>query len=365
MRRCSLAVLAACTAGVASLAVLPGAAVAEPRASTITVQRQVDSLHQQAEQAVERYNNARVQLGEVRLRLTQVTHRLEKAQGQLTTLRSTMGRMAAATYKSGGLDASMQLLLSDQPEAFLQQATTLDQLGRRQASSLRKITAARQRLAQDQLAVDQQRAQMAQLQSSLQSEKTAIEARLSEATALLGTLKASDRAQLAAAARAAAALAVAQRASAPRASRQAPRPRPASGTTGGTTRSKPTYRKPTYSGASSGRAATAVRTAYAQLGDPYVWGASGPNAFDCSGLTSYAWRSAGVSLPHSSSAQYSSGRRISRSELRPGDLVFFYSPISHVGIYIGGGRMIDAPYPGRNVKITSIATMPYSGAVRL
>jgi cell wall-associated NlpC family hydrolase len=107
-----------------------------------------------------------------------------------------------------------------------------------------------------------------------------------------------------------------------------------------------------------------VRVAYAQLGDPYRWGAGGPGAFDCSGLTSFAWRAAGVSLPHSSAAQYGSGRRVSRSDLRPGDLVFFYSPISHVGIYVGGGKMIDAPYPGSSVKITSISSMPYVGAVR-
>jgi cell wall-associated NlpC family hydrolase len=355
-RRWSLAFLATCTAAAAAIAVLPGSATAEPRPTTATVQRQVDGLHHQAEQATERYDLARVQLAEVRLRLIQVTHRLEKAQREVALLRSTMGLMAAATYKSGGVDASMQLLLSDQPEAFLEQATTLDQLSRNQASSLRKITAARQRLAQDRLAVAQQREQMAQLQATLQSEQQAVEARLREATALLGRLTAAERARLAAAARAASALAVSQRTGAPRASRQAQRTRPA-----GTT----TYQKPTYSGAASGRAAIAVRTAYAQLGDPYQWGASGPNSFDCSGLTSYAWRAAGVSLPHSSSAQFSSGRRISRSELRPGDLVFFYSPISHVGIYIGSGRMIDAPYPGRNVKITSISEMPYSGAVRL
>ena len=108
----------------------------------------------------------------------------------------------------------------------------------------------------------------------------------------------------------------------------------------------------------------AVRTAYAQLGDPYVWGADGPSSFDCSGLTMYSWAAAGVSLPHSSRAQYSSGRHVARSNLQPGDLVFFYSPISHVGIYIGGGQMIDAPHPGASVRITSISTMPYSGATR-
>ena len=104
--------------------------------------------------------------------------------------------------------------------------------------------------------------------------------------------------------------------------------------------------------------------ALAQVGDPYVWGGTGPDGFDCSGLTSFAYAAAGVSLPHSSRSQSRMGVAVSRSELMAGDLVFFYSPISHVGIYIGGGRMIDAPYPGTSVRITPISQLPYSGAVR-
>jgi peptidoglycan DL-endopeptidase CwlO len=107
-----------------------------------------------------------------------------------------------------------------------------------------------------------------------------------------------------------------------------------------------------------------VAFAYDQLGDRYVYGASGPNAWDCSGLTQGAWAAAGVSLPHSSTAQYSSGRKVSKSELQPGDLVFFYSPISHVGIYIGDGNMIHASNPSKPVAIAPIDYIPYSGAVR-
>ena len=103
---------------------------------------------------------------------------------------------------------------------------------------------------------------------------------------------------------------------------------------------------------------------YAQLGDPYAWGAAGPSSFDCSGLTMYSWAAAGVSLPHSSSAQYGVVRHVAISDLQPGDLVFYYSPISHVGIYIGGGRIIDAPYPGLSVHITGLHSMPLVGAGR-
>ena len=107
-----------------------------------------------------------------------------------------------------------------------------------------------------------------------------------------------------------------------------------------------------------------MRTAYAQLGDPYVYGAAGPGSFDCSGLTMFSWAAAGVSLPHSSSAQYGSGPHVSRSNLQPGDLVFFYSPISHVGIYIGNGLIVHAANPGAGVLVAGVFSMPYSGAVR-
>jgi cell wall-associated NlpC family hydrolase len=108
----------------------------------------------------------------------------------------------------------------------------------------------------------------------------------------------------------------------------------------------------------------AVQYALSKVGNGYVFGASGPSVFDCSGLTMAAWSQAGVSLPHSSSAQYSSGRHISESELQPGDLVFYYSPISHVGMYIGGGKIVNALNPGAGVVISGLHDMPYVGAVR-
>ena len=108
----------------------------------------------------------------------------------------------------------------------------------------------------------------------------------------------------------------------------------------------------------------AVAYAKSKVGNAYVYGAAGPSAFDCSGLTMAAWSQAGVSLPHSSSAQYSSGRHISESELQPGDLVFYYSPISHVGMYIGDGQIVNALNPGAGVQISGLHDMPYVGAVR-
>ncbi len=114
----------------------------------------------------------------------------------------------------------------------------------------------------------------------------------------------------------------------------------------------------------SGRAAAAVNYALAQVGKAYVYGAAGPNAFDCSGLTMMAWAQAGVSLPHSSSGQMGSGTPVSSSDLQPGDLVFYYSPVSHVGIYIGNGKIVHAANPSTGVQVTTVFSMPYSGAVR-
>jgi cell wall-associated NlpC family hydrolase len=107
----------------------------------------------------------------------------------------------------------------------------------------------------------------------------------------------------------------------------------------------------------SSGAARAVATAQAQLGQPYQWGAAGPDSFDCSGLTMFAWAAAGVSLPHSSGSQYAITTHIALSDLQPGDLVFFYSDLSHVGIYVGGGTMIHAPHPGTVVSYASIYDM--------
>jgi peptidoglycan DL-endopeptidase CwlO len=112
-------------------------------------------------------------------------------------------------------------------------------------------------------------------------------------------------------------------------------------------------------------AATAVQTALAQMGDPYVWGASGPDGFDCSGLTSYAYAAAGIALPHSSGAQSQLGTPVSRADLMPGDIVYFYSPVSHVGIYIGDGKMVHARTFGQPVAVTSVDQAGYRGAVRV
>ena len=116
--------------------------------------------------------------------------------------------------------------------------------------------------------------------------------------------------------------------------------------------------------ASSAAAQVAVDTALAQLGDPYVWAGAGPNSFDCSGLTQYAYKAAGISLPHSSNLQSTMGTYVAKADLQPGDLVFFYSPVSHVGMYIGNGQMVHAPTSGDVVKVVNIDYMGQITAMR-
>ena len=116
--------------------------------------------------------------------------------------------------------------------------------------------------------------------------------------------------------------------------------------------------------AASGAAQIAVDTALAQVGDAYVWGAGGPNAFDCSGLTQYAYAAAGISLPHSSRMQATMGTAVSRAELQPGDLAFYYSPVSHVSMYIGNGQMVHASTSGQPVKVVSVDSMGGITAMR-
>ncbi|MGZ4632914.1 MAG: C40 family peptidase, partial [Actinomycetes bacterium] len=122
---------------------------------------------------------------------------------------------------------------------------------------------------------------------------------------------------------------------------------------------------PVVEGNASARAMIAVRAALAQLGKPYQWGAAGPSTFDCSGLTMWAWGKAGVSLPHYTGAQWNVGRHISRAELQPGDLVFYYSDLHHMAMYIGGGRVVHAPHTGDVVKTGPLDLDPYEGAVRV
>jgi len=347
------------TGATAMLATVP-AVHAEPRPTISQVERRVGELYHAAEQATERYNDARIALADAERRFGQAQSRVATQQAELARKQAVIGAIAASAYRSGGVDESLKVLLADDPKQFLARASALRVLSQRQAQSVHEAQLARQELEAQKAAAARKLAAVEKWRRELATEKATVERNLRSAQEQLNNLRAEERRRLAEErARQAEArrLAEERRRLAERASRNQQQTSPARRSSGGRQSGSPPAPV-------SGRAGEAVNFARAQLGDRYVYGAAGPDAWDCSGLTMMAWRAGGVSLPHSSSAQYSAGTHVSRSQLQPGDLVFFYSPISHVGIYIGGGDMIHAPNPSERVQISPISQMPYAGATR-
>jgi cell wall-associated NlpC family hydrolase len=306
------------------------------------VQSRIAALNTRAERISQAYDGARVQLKALQ-RKERVTNRmLARDQAALTKSQARVAAGAAAAYKAGGLDPTLSLVSSGTPQTFLSQTASLDEVARYEASQVSSANAAQRAVAAAQVVHNAQVAQQRKTVAAITSQKRQIEGLLSQQQTLLSHLKAQQRARLAAQAAAVRQHALAQRTAAP--------PAP-SAPSGGNV-------------AVSGSAGAAVRFAYAQLGKPYVYGASGPSSYDCSGLTMSAWAAAGVSIPRTAAAQQSAEPSVSLSALQPGDLVFFGSPAYHVGIYIGGGRMIAAPHTGTVVQIQSLAGYPPTSAGR-
>jgi len=318
------------------LAGAPSEAAPRPSARLLEVQARVIDLQNQAASAAEGAQEAKVRLVQLNQTLAGVQEKAAKQRNELEVIRKSLGSIALEQYKSSGLGQSLQLLFSADPKAYLASAGDLDSLTRRRSVELRRYESATQKLRQTTLLVSDKAKLVRATQQKLEAQARAANAKLAEAERLLKSLKASERKALLAAQRRAEANDLASS-------------RAAAKSLKGT----------------SGRAGVALRYAFAQIGDRYVFGAAGMQTWDCSGLTMRAFAAAGVSLPHSSRAQFRYGKRIPRSQLKPGDLVFFKRPISHVGIYVGNGKMVHAPRPGSRVKIAPINQMPYIGAVRL
>jgi peptidoglycan DL-endopeptidase CwlO len=326
-------------AAAAVLGVLPvSVGSAEPRPSLHEVERRVNALDAQADDIVEAYSESKLALRDAKRKAALAQGRVRAARAQLDAVQKSMYGVAAAAYRSGGTDAFVQLVSTSTPQTFLDRAASLNRIASGQSAQLAAANTARHRLSVADAEAKRQSDARKKVELRLSEQKSKIESLLGEQRRLLSSLRADERRRLEASRRAAA--------------ERASRSRASSGS------------YPSYNGPASGRAAVAVQEAYRKLGSPYQWGASGPNRFDCSGLTMWAWGKAGVSLPHSSRAQYSGGRKVSRGNLRAGDLVYYGSPIHHVGIYIGGGRMISAPHSGDVVKIQNAFRSDYAGATR-
>ena len=290
-----------------------------------SVQGRVDTLYHQAEQASERYNNARLEMKQAQTRLTALRSDLARQQQKVDGVREQVASAVVSQYQGQALSSATQVMLSDNPDAFLNKLTTVSQYNDQQSQMMADFAVQAKQLEMRKAAATRELDRIAATKKELGTQKAEIDKKAAEAKALLSRLK--DRAAAAAS---------------------------RSGDRVATNANVPV----------SGRAAAAVHFALAQVGDAYVYGAAGPSAFDCSGLTMAAWGSAGVSLPHSSSAQMGYGTPVSISALQPGDLVFYYSPVSHVAMYIGNGMIVHAANPSQGVRTDPVGLMPISGAVR-
>jgi cell wall-associated NlpC family hydrolase len=296
------------TAG--TVALLPAASQAAPTQSIDQVKAEVNSLNQQAEVAGQAFDAAQEQYTKLQQKIDGLQSQITQEQSALTTLETSMGLQAAAAYRSGGISPTLQLAIQSSPDKYLAEAGMIDQETQQEAMQLKSIAQAKAQLAEDKKNASDALAQQQAAVTQAAANKTKLQTLLQQEQGILNTLTAQQRAQV------------------------------TSTTSGGASSTG-------YSGslpAVSGRAGAAVAYVKAHVGYSYVYGDTGPSAFDCSGLMYAAWAAAGVKIPRTSEEQAAAYENLSSaSQLQPGDFIFFYgSSPSHVGMYVGDGMFIDA-----------------------
>ncbi|WP_419994238.1 NlpC/P60 family protein [Streptomyces boninensis] len=305
---------------------------AEPSKSE--VKKKVDKLYEEAEAATEKYNGAKEKQEKLTKSVSDLQDEVARGQEDLNGLRDGLGSLATAQYRGGGIDPSVQLFLSSDPDTYLDKASSLDQLSGKQAEALKKIASKQRTLTQQRTEASQKLKDLEKTRTELGKKKKAVQSKLSAAQKVLNSLNAKERAAL-----------QQEEARADRSSQRADLGNEAAG---------------------SNRGAAGLAAAKTKIGSPYVYGATGPGSFDCSGLTQWAFNQAGVSLPRISQDQANVGTRISSvGALKPGDLVFFYSDLHHVGIYAGNGQVLHAPKPGASVRYEAVGNMPFMWGARV
>ncbi|MFD8719425.1 NlpC/P60 family protein [Streptomyces sp. NPDC059629] len=292
---------------------------------------EVDRLYRQAEEATQAYDKADERAVALRREVNDAQDLIARQQQRINTMREALGSLAGAQYRSGGLDPTVALLFSDDPEDYLAKASLLDRIDVRRAGQLRELQAALRELAQERSEAAGKLAELERSRKAVATHKVTVERKLAAAQHLLDTMSAADRAAFEHASR-------------------------------GDGRDD----LPDLFGVvpPDGRAAAAIAAARAALGKPYVWGASGPSGFDCSGLMQWAYAHAGIHLPRTSQEQRYAGHQVPLSQARPGDLVVYRSDASHVAMYVGHGQVIHAPYPGAPVRYDPVGMMPVSSVTR-
>ncbi|UUU34512.1 NlpC/P60 family protein [Streptomyces sp. CA-210063] len=326
----ALGVLSAAAAALGAIPVQPAAAA--PHDNT-TTRAEVDRLYEEAEQATEAYNKADERAGKLRDQVGTAQDSIARQQDRINAMRESLGSLAGAQYRSGAIDPSITLLFSDDPDDYLDTAAALDRISAHQAGELHDLQQAMRDLSQNRQEATGKLAELEKSRKAVARHKRTVERKLAKARQLLNSLPDEERAAY------------------DRASRS-----------GGSGRTD----MPDLSGAVApgGRAAAAVAAARSALGKPYIWGSTGPDGFDCSGLMVWSYGQAGVGLPRTSQAQRYAGTQVPLSQAQPGDLVTYRSDASHVGMYVGNGQVIHAPYPGAPVRYDPVGMMPIASVTR-
>ena len=319
-------VIALATTGVASL-MIQAIPASEAAQSIASVQAEITNLQIQASAIAESGQQSQVNLIALTRSLNSVQAKDSVQTTSLTALKRSIGVLASEQYKNGFLGQGMTLMFSSDPRQYLNSAQSLNVVESQNAVRMRKFAAADIALKSTALTLNQKVALVAVAKAKYQSQEAAAQAELKQAEKLLAGLTKAQRAKLVALQR----------------------------------RSDNSYQKRSLVLSkskikASGAEGIALRFALKQLGRSYVFGAAGLVYWDCSGLTMRALQQAGISVPHSASAQTSYGKYIPLNKIRPGDLVFFGQPITHVGIYFGDGKMIDAPHSGARVRIEAFSS---------
>jgi cell wall-associated NlpC family hydrolase len=313
-----------------ALTSLPDRASADPGPAEIT--QLVADASRQLEVISEQVNTARTDYDQQRAAADQADKSADDAQGRLDAMRDQVRQIARSAYTTGEISRVDVLLTSRSADQFISQMGTLDAIAGHQTGVLSQAAADARAAQKARAEADDAAATAKKTLEEITDKQQQLQSQISDYQQQYAKLTAPQQQAVSRAAAGSPARAV-----------------PAAPVT-----------------ANSQAAQVAVNTALAQVGKPYVWGASGPGSFDCSGLTSYAYAAAGVALPHSSSAQSGMGTPVSRDALQPGDLIFFYSPVSHVAMYIGNGQMVHASTSGTPVQVVDVGSMPgYNSARRV
>ncbi|MEU4874938.1 NlpC/P60 family protein [Streptomyces sp. NPDC021608] len=363
------------TAALTSVALLSQTANAAPpddgKPSLEEVEKKVDDLYRQAESATEKYNAAKERTTKQRKRADSLLDDVAQRTQKLNEAREELGSRAAAQYRTGAsAPDTATFLLADTPQDYFDQNQLMSRVTDRQKSAVDDYVAEQSATLRKRREAAESLASLTDTQSELRTAKATVQKKLGDARELLSRLTAQEKARLAAiekqrrqeAAAKAAELArqqAAARATTPQGDGGVPSGTgTAPGTGAGSSSPAPAPASPADPSYTT-KADKALAFARAQIGKPYVWGAVGPGSYDCSGLTQAAWKAAGVTLPRTTYDQVHAGTTVPLADARPGDLVFFYDDVSHVGVYIGNGMMIHAPKPGAYVREESVY---YDGA---